>query len=130
MVAGLALKPTKCFIIPLATPISAIVIQQIKDFLNAQIPAWQQFNITATAEYLGIWMGPSANTRQWTSQISKYIDRTNLIAESAPPTAIALGTYNMKAITVLSYPAQFLPTPPNGQTFRKICLHQVVQGAL
>eukprot|EP00973_Karenia_brevis_P084627 11743545-Karenia_brevis.AAC.1 len=58
-------------------------------------------------------MGPAANTKNWIPQISKLIDRTDLISSSAPPTAIAVGTYNVKAVTVLSYPAQFLPPPPN-----------------
>ena len=34
----------------------------------------------------------SANTKNWISQISKLIDRTDLISAAAPPTCIAIGT--------------------------------------
>ena len=110
-VAGLALKAKKCFLIPLSAPLSPELVQSVYNYLCTYLPAWSSFNIVATAEYLGIWMGPAANTRNWVPQISKLLDRTNLIHASAPPTALAVGTYNVKAITVLSYPAQFLPPP-------------------
>eukprot|EP00973_Karenia_brevis_P035813 4942046-Karenia_brevis.AAC.1 len=56
-------------------------------------------------------MGPAAESKNWVPQISKLIDRTDLISSASPPTAIAVGTDNVKAITVLSHPAQFLGCP-------------------
>ena len=110
-VAGLRLKVTKCFLIPLSAPLSPELVQTVYSFLCKYIPAWSDFKIVATAEYLGIWLGPAASTRNWVPQISKLLDRTNIIHASAPPTALAVGTYNVKALTVLSYPAQFIPPP-------------------
>ena len=109
--AGLVLKPKKCFIIPLFSALSDSVVYNIRALLTSSLPAWQDFNIVATAEYLGIWLGPNAASRNWTTPLGKQHDRVNAIASAAPPTALAIGIYNVKAITTLSYPSQFLPPP-------------------
>eukprot|EP00973_Karenia_brevis_P008005 1085614-Karenia_brevis.AAC.1 len=87
--------------------------------LTLKTKNWQSFNVVATAEYLGIWMGPAASTKNWVPQIAKLLDRTHLINSSAAPTSVAIGTYNIKGITVLSYPSQFLPPPPNLRLIEK-----------
>ena len=35
------------------------------------IPAWLHFSISSCAEYLGIWLGPSANLSHWNAQFEK-----------------------------------------------------------
>ena len=109
--AGLTLKPVKCFIVPLFAPCTPDTTMYIRDYLVQYRLAWKDFSITATAEYLGVWLGPAAATRNWSAQLGKFCNRINIIASSAPPTCIAVGTYNIKAVTTLSYPAQFLPSP-------------------
>ena len=98
-------------LVPLAGPLDADVAENIGNFLFNNVPRWYTSQIVSTAEYLGIWLGPRANTKNWINQISKLIDRTDLIGAAAPPTCIAIGTYNVKAITVLSHPSQFLLPP-------------------
>ena len=49
----------------------------------------------------------------WTSQITKYIERVNLISSSGISSALATKAYNLKVATTMSYPAQFLPPPSN-----------------
>ena len=89
------------------------LLEIIKDFLRAHIPAWIDFSISSHALYLGIWLGPTAGSMHWTSQINKYIERVNLISSSGVSSALATKAYNLKVATTLSYPAQFLPPPSN-----------------
>ena len=63
--AGLALKPRKCFLVPLFAACTHDTILYIHNYLNMHVPAWRDFNVAATAEYLGIWFGPAAGTRNW-----------------------------------------------------------------
>ena len=63
--AGLKLKPRKCFLVPISAPYSLAVVSSLRDFLSSFIPSWFEFNITCTAEYLGIWLGPGSASRQW-----------------------------------------------------------------
>ena len=42
---------------------------------------------------------------------SGYLELTNLVQQAGCPTALAVATYNLKAVSKLSYPAQFLPPP-------------------
>ena len=109
--AGLTLKIRKCFLILLAPDPDSNFLQFLCDFLNQQIPSWANFQVTDAAEYLGIWLGPKAETENWVTQIAKLLDRTALISDAGPPTSLAIGTYNVKAVTVLSYPTQFFPPP-------------------
>ena len=47
-------------------------------------------------------------------KLANYLlDRINIISAAAPTFTLASGTYSIKAITTFSYPAQFLPLPPN-----------------
>eukprot|EP00973_Karenia_brevis_P045328 6278287-Karenia_brevis.AAC.1 len=111
--ANLHLKPRKCFLIPLSAPLTANLLEILKDFLRASIPNWIEFSISSHALYLGIWLGPTAGSMQWTSQISKYIERVNLISSSGVSSDLATRAYNLKVANTLSYPAQFLSPPPN-----------------
>ena len=107
--AGLKLKISKCILVPLSGPLSPALVQSIKSFLHTHIPAWANFVVASSAEYLGIWTGPTASVKHWTTQIAKYRDRVCAISDAAPPTALGIRTYNVKTVPVLSYPAQFLP---------------------
>eukprot|EP00973_Karenia_brevis_P075461 10481041-Karenia_brevis.AAC.1 len=57
-------------------------------------------------------IGPSSDQFHWVPQITKFIERVQLIRDSGVATSLAIKTYNLKAATVFSYPAQFLPPPP------------------
>eukprot|EP00973_Karenia_brevis_P046499 6449363-Karenia_brevis.AAC.1 len=110
--AGLTLKPRKCFLVPLSAPLSLHVIDSLRCFLRENIPPWAEFNIAATAEYLGIWLGPGAAAHQWTAQIAKFLQRINVISDAGVAPSLAVKAYNLKAVTVMTYPAQFLAPPP------------------
>ena len=107
--ANLHLKPRKCFLIPLASRLTASVIEILKDFLRARIPFWLDFSSSSRALYLGIWLWPSAGAVQWLDQIAKYVDRVNLVSHAGISPALAVRAYNLQVATTLTYPAQFLP---------------------
>ena len=48
--AGLALKPRKCFLVPLFAACTHDSIQYIRNYLNMHVPAWRDFNVAAAAE--------------------------------------------------------------------------------
>eukprot|EP00973_Karenia_brevis_P078749 10929363-Karenia_brevis.AAC.1 len=77
------------------------------------IPDWKDFLISDCAEYLGIWLGPGADKMHWVSQLTKLIERVGIIANACVAPYLAVKTYNIKGATVLSYPSQFLPLPPD-----------------
>ena len=108
-VAGLALKPSKCILVPLYSLASSHVVCVIRDWLARNIPDWYEFKVVSCAKYLGVWLGPLADSKQWRSQASKCIARaTDIVALGAPP-AVAAELYNTRAVTTLSYIAQFAP---------------------
>ena len=117
--AGLTLKPQKCFIVPLSAPLSPSVIANIRDFLAANTPSWYEFNIAATAEYLGVWLGPSARAQQWTRASTDFLARVQTISNASVTPSLAVRTYNIKCAPKFSYLAQFLPIPPNIDTLEK-----------
>ena len=111
--AGPVLKPRKCFMLPLAGPLTEALRLALPNYLTQHVPSWMDFQISDSAEYLGIWFGPGANSKNWTPQGWEFLERVSAIAQAGPATKLAVQTYNNKAITVFSYPAQFLPPPPH-----------------
>eukprot|EP00973_Karenia_brevis_P019080 2616097-Karenia_brevis.AAC.1 len=111
--AGLKLKLRKCFLIPLAAPLSAHTIEIMRDYIRTRIPDWISFRITSSAEYLGIFLGPDAGCQYWSNQLCKYYQRLNIVGKSGVATSLAVKAYNLKVVPVLSYPLQMLPPPPN-----------------
>ena len=80
--AGLTLKPKKCFIVPLAGPLSPHIISSLRDFLAANTPQWYDFSIVSAAEYLGVWLGPAAKQHHWTNATTDFLDRVRTIADA------------------------------------------------
>eukprot|EP00973_Karenia_brevis_P011142 1507863-Karenia_brevis.AAC.1 len=109
--AGLVLKPKKCFLIPLSAPLSLHVVSSVRHFLASHTPKWVEFNVVATAEYLGVWLGPQGSTMQWTKSSSGYLERVDVIAQANVAPSLAVKAYNTKCATKFSYLAQFLPPP-------------------
>eukprot|EP00973_Karenia_brevis_P009234 1253076-Karenia_brevis.AAC.1 len=123
--ASLRLNLKKCFLVPISAPLSPHVISTLRDFLVSRITPWADFNITACAEYLGIWLGPAASTRQWTSQNSKFLSKVRDISDAQVAPSLAVKAYNSKTATVLSYPSQFLPPPPAMQKLEKYAFTKI-----
>eukprot|EP00973_Karenia_brevis_P029100 4014586-Karenia_brevis.AAC.1 len=69
--AGLVLGIPKCVLIPIAQKPTCHVISVIRDWLATHVSTWAGFALAGTGEYLGIWMGPLSNTRQWQKTYEK-----------------------------------------------------------
>eukprot|EP00973_Karenia_brevis_P073732 10247601-Karenia_brevis.AAC.1 len=70
-------------------------------------------------------MGPSAADKHWTKQIEGYLSATHRIAAAQVAPSIGVKTYNIRAVTKLSYPAQFLTPPPNLVKLEKYAFIQI-----
>ena len=109
--AGLKTKPNKCVIVPIYTRCTLAVQAVWRDWLRSNLPKWKDFRVEGAAKYLGIFLGPSAGALQWREQASKWTDRSRAIASKGASAAISVFQYNTRAITTMSYIAQFFPPP-------------------
>eukprot|EP00959_Pyramimonas_sp_CCMP1952_P460421 9479819-Pyramimonas_sp.AAC.1 len=62
-------------------------------------------------EYLGLILGPAASCEAWIQPIQKWPTRAARIARERCPTGVAEHLYNKRAISTLSYVAQFAQLP-------------------
>ncbi|CAK0873209.1 unnamed protein product, partial [Prorocentrum cordatum] len=58
--AGLALKPANCRVIPLAGPLDDELVNKLRSALAVVAPRFQEFNICDRLTYLGLLLGPGA----------------------------------------------------------------------
>ena len=61
---------------------------------------------------LGILMGPTASGRRWDRAIRTFVDRTRLIGALSSGWGTLTVLYNLLAVSVISYVAQFEDPPP------------------
>eukprot|EP00973_Karenia_brevis_P054453 7567212-Karenia_brevis.AAC.1 len=64
-IAGLALGPAKCVLVPLGPFDFSAVKHALGAWLDRWVPEWATFKICPSAEYLGVEMGPGAMSKQW-----------------------------------------------------------------
>ena len=102
----------KCAIVPLSQ-LTPQKIEIFRNFLAQHVPNWIQFRNDRYAEYLGIFLGPSAHSVQWTSIVSMFLDRVLMISSAKLAFSLAVKAYNILCITVFSYLLQFIPLPEN-----------------
>eukprot|EP00973_Karenia_brevis_P065645 9125462-Karenia_brevis.AAC.1 len=125
LAACLRLGYKKCFIVPVSQLLTLHVSTIIKDFLISRIPDWSDFNITGTAEYLGIWLGPKSPEKQFTTQIDGFLSAVRTISAAQVAPSIAVKAYNSRAVPKMSYVAQFLPPPPSIDKLEKHAFTQI-----
>ena len=108
-VAGLHLKPSKCFLVVSAVQLSQDVIQGIKGWLADKIPEWKDFAVVDTGKYLGIWLGVRAGEMTWKAPTRKYGERILEIYEGGASALPSILRYNERALPVFSFIAQIFP---------------------
>ena len=123
--AGLVVKPRKCHIIPFSRKLTMHLQECLCSWLVVRIPQWARFNVSSSALYLGVHVGPTANMNNWLEQIQKYMSRVLVIAQSGLYVAASAVLYNVFAVSVLQYAAQMLPLPMNWKVFEKAALHRL-----
>lgn len=108
--AGLKVKVKKCNIVPLVL-FSAEIASQIKQWLTRKLPAWADFAVKPTADYLGFCMGPAAGLASWDGPLKKYETRSRMVKETRSAYRDAARLYNSRCLPVLSYVSQLLHPP-------------------
>lgn len=105
--AGLRLKAGKCVIIPLSYADFGAKASQIQEWLDRHLQGWAGFQIKRTSKYLGVFVGPGALDQAWDAALDKYWKRVGSIAACGLSARFSVMAYNMYAVSVLSYLAQF-----------------------
>eukprot|EP00959_Pyramimonas_sp_CCMP1952_P248965 5204410-Pyramimonas_sp.AAC.1 len=86
--AGLTLKVSKCYIVPLGGQCTPELIQTFTDWLAANIPEWGAFQIVPFLTYLGVVLGPGADLEAWKAPLEKWFRRGGGIVRARAPTSI------------------------------------------
>eukprot|EP00973_Karenia_brevis_P079287 11002319-Karenia_brevis.AAC.1 len=94
------------------------------------IPKWQRFSVQSCAKYLGIHMGPLAHLAHWMESGAKWSSRSRMIGSHSASASLAALTYNLKAVTVLSYEGQFLPVPQNLFHAERVAIHRILKAPM
>ena len=68
---GLILKPNKCVIVLLSHVANEGNVEAVRQWLLREIPEWVEFQVTNSAKYLGIFMGPKSSSSQWAGPLAK-----------------------------------------------------------
>ncbi|CAK0907413.1 unnamed protein product [Prorocentrum cordatum] len=109
---GLALKPAKCRIIPLAGPVDDGLVSKLRDALVAIAPRFQEFNICDNLTYVGLLLGPGATEGLiYAKAFQKFRWRTKMHTASGAPSVGPAQLFKSRALPVLSYLAQCAPLP-------------------
>eukprot|EP00959_Pyramimonas_sp_CCMP1952_P178655 3734352-Pyramimonas_sp.AAC.1 len=126
--ANLSLQTAKCAIVPLAGRCSDAVVQKYRQQILTLIPAWADFKIAGSTEFLGMQFGPAAELdAQWAAPTRKWRERVREIALSRSPTDASCRIYNFGAITVLSYLCQLFPPPVSLLRAERHVLHRLLR---
>ena len=114
-VSGLHLKPSKCVIIISCVHLSDGLVALIKAWLTQHVPAFAEFKIHSSGKYLGWILGINSVQLSYQAPLSKFVNRVGEVCQGQAPAAVSICTYNQRAVTVLSYVAQFAPPPEDSK---------------
>ena len=110
-VTGLKLKPSKCVLIVSCVPLSKGLESSIRNWLREHVPELVDFKIKSSGKYLGWILGVDSCKRSYEAPLAKFRDRVLEVCSGDAPSTVAILRYNQRAVTVLSYVAQFSPPP-------------------
>ena len=110
-VAGLHLKRIKCVIIVSCIPLSDELVTRIRNWLEANVPDFIEFKICTAGKYLGWTLGVSAISISFQEPLKKFTLRVEEVCAGNAPSTTSICRYNQRAVSVLSYVAQFSPPP-------------------
>lgn len=118
-VTGLHLKPSKCVIIVSCMPLSDFLVGRIRAWLHAHVPEFADFSIQSSGKYLGYILGVDSCKKSYVAPLKKFRDRILEVSSGNAPSTVAIVRYNQRAVTVLSYVAQF-SHPPCAKSVREL----------
>ena len=100
---------------------------QIKEWVARNIPDWRDFNVKGSAEFLGMYLGPSAGRDNWIKPIAKLRDRMQVVKKSGASVFLGAFSFNSRIAPVLSYQAQLLPPPKQLMRTERVALHTILR---
>ncbi|CAK0822839.1 unnamed protein product, partial [Prorocentrum cordatum] len=110
--ANLALKVSKCKIVPLSDRFSPSLSTAVSQWVSRVVPEWSSFEVAPKLLYLGLWMGPAVvPSTSWIDPVAKLRLRAQAIGRGTTPASLSATLYNTRAVTTISYVAQFCWPP-------------------
>ena len=109
--SGLALKISKCVLVPLARQPWAALAADVQRWLCTEVPAWSAFCVSRAAKYLGAHIGPGAHTVLWTSQMQKFLRSVDVLRDASTPISMTALLYNTVTVQRLAFLCQFSELP-------------------
>ncbi|CAK0813889.1 unnamed protein product, partial [Prorocentrum cordatum] len=110
--ANLALKVSKCKIAPLSDRFSPNLSATVSYWVSHLVPEWSSFEVAPKLLYLGLWLGPAVvPSTSWIDPVAKLRLRARAIGRGTTPASLSATLYNTRAVTTISYVAQFCWPP-------------------
>ncbi|CAK0857630.1 unnamed protein product, partial [Prorocentrum cordatum] len=110
--ANLALKVSKCKIVPLSDRFSPDLSATVSFWVSHLVPEWSSFEVAPKLLYLGLWLGPAVvPSTSWIDPVAKLRLRAQAIGRGTTPASLSATLYNTRAVTTISYVAQFCWPP-------------------
>ncbi len=86
--------------------------RRVQKLVDASLPSRANLVFQLVAKYLGFHIGPAARTHDFRLPMLKLESRTRLAAELLLSASQAISSFNVRAVTVLSYVSQLAPALP------------------
>jgi len=128
-VAGLHLKDVKCVLIFTGIEVNDELKTAVTNWLRANVPAFEHFKVSSSGKYLGWILGQDSCRLSYSEPLRKYSSRVLNICDGHAPSTVSILRYNERAVSVLSYVAQFASPPEDIglQTKEQHALHKILR---
>ena len=107
-ISNLHLNLSKTIVIPLFPQPN---LSTVREKLTVLIPSWSAVQYEYSARYLGFTLGPEAGDKSWTDPVKKFLQRAQAWSDRQLGLHCTSTSYNIFALSVLTYIAQLLPPP-------------------
>jgi len=101
----LKLNAKKCILIPLWKA----HYRNVSCLLRELVPAWKYFSVLGCGKYLGFFVGPESNEKDWEKVAPRFMDTVKYIHDLGLPRFAQVSMYNMLAVSKTSYIGQLRP---------------------
>ena len=128
-VAGLVLKPSKCFLVVTCVPLTPAVKQAIANWIRNETPAWKNMQIVDNGRYLGVFLGVGGVEKTLKCCEEKYLSRCFDISLSVATALPTIVRYNERAVPVFGYISQVLlhPDIPRLKRLEQRGIHKILK---
>ena len=123
--ANLRLNLSKTVVIPLFPQPD---LASVKTTITQSVPDWSTAQYSYNARYLGFSLGPDADSKTWKDPIAKYLQRAQAWSDRQLGLYCTATSYNVFALSVLTYIAQVLKPPPEAFQTETAALQKIAPG--